>query len=953
MAKEVNPAIFIGLGGTGHKVLLQLKSALLSNYGEVPTVIDMLCFDTDLELLATSQELTYDKKNSGLVTEKVTFDNNEVLGIPIKNPDKLLKFQHIKSWLSDRIAPRIGPTDTGAKQIRQMGRFAIFENYNTQAIKDKIKRKIDSLKDQAKLKTTEYIIKGKPRVHLVFSPCGGTGAGTYIDIVMAIKDIDPRMEVYGWLVMPDFYTSYPMTHSVVKNTYGSLIEMDHMMGKDANPPNCLWSNYPKNPYEVDYSGSGQKVSLGTSSFFTHVYLFDNVTEKGNSIMDVKDVYDRIGRILYLMVSGPGDAMQSAYSNNDDYMWPTSPETNGKRRNYSSMGISQIILDKNYLKELKINRISLAILSTYAYSGEIINPRDIDTFIDSNSWREDRGKDQVIDSLMPRNQLKYETEPLLPSKFKKGCNAELTSNINLFLREWDEKTLKNCNKIRDEIYNNFETKIIEQILNYLSQKGGLQKCKQFINFIFGSFQGMADEIKNEAETHKSNKEKLIKDVAAYLEAIVSEENSFIPIGKEKRIKETCSNYIHNSEKILFESYQNIRKESALLFYNKCLVYLKDKLSQIQKSDNLINEALAETERDSQNLLNTIKVESDFERYIHNFYKDILVLNDSDINLQEAFSGAIDFKSILQIKFVTDIKKIIREYVLTTDAVKSISDLTVEKILQGLPKKIIKNMVSYLDSASSTCIDIDAASFLNNSGRTTMQKFGFICVEDEKDTIFKPDGEVYDSISNEGGYTELKVFSTGDPDKITMIKVAGMFPACSIKKVKDYKAQFELSMSCGGYHYSDTYFEKNAIDLIDAQDEGDSLKWFAVGSALGKIYLDRGGIYLEYFDKQMMPLFEGNRNKNDRSYAYDFFKKNKNYIAYIEKYYLKFRENGKPAITEKFVDYYQKITSIDILGKQFKTIDKQSSEYKHIFLEKNALKQFAESWAKINPEVFGDE
>jgi len=32
MAKIVNPALFIGLGGTGHKVLLQVKKAVLTNY---------------------------------------------------------------------------------------------------------------------------------------------------------------------------------------------------------------------------------------------------------------------------------------------------------------------------------------------------------------------------------------------------------------------------------------------------------------------------------------------------------------------------------------------------------------------------------------------------------------------------------------------------------------------------------------------------------------------------------------------------------------------------------------------------------------------------------------------------------------------------------------------------------------------------------------------------------
>ena len=147
MKKIVNPALFIGLGGTGHKVLLQVKKAILTNYGEVPSGIDMLCFDTDTkELLSSSENLTYRKKNGELVTESIRFENAEVYGIAVKNPDKLLKFEHINQWLSDIVKPKITPSDEGARQIRQMGRFAIFEN-SPEKIREKIREKISRLND--------------------------------------------------------------------------------------------------------------------------------------------------------------------------------------------------------------------------------------------------------------------------------------------------------------------------------------------------------------------------------------------------------------------------------------------------------------------------------------------------------------------------------------------------------------------------------------------------------------------------------------------------------------------------------------------------------------------------------------------------------------------------------------------------------------------------------------
>ena len=169
-----------------------------------------------------------------------------------------------------------------------------------------------------------------------------------------------------------------------------------------------------------------------------------------------------------MISGPGTKMQSAYSNNKDYMYPSSSLTNNKRRNYSSMGISQIILDKQFLKNLKKTQISKVILNAYCYNDHITENEDFAVFIDSNSWREDSGKDMLIDTLMPRNQLKYSTEALYP-KFKKGSNVELKSNVETFLRTWDEKVNTNTSKIKDEVYADFTNKLKDEVSKYLKNK----------------------------------------------------------------------------------------------------------------------------------------------------------------------------------------------------------------------------------------------------------------------------------------------------------------------------------------------------------------------------------------------------------------------------------------------------------------------------------------------------
>ena len=235
---------------------------------------------------------------------------------------------------------------------------------------------------------------------------------------------------------------------------------------------------------------------------------------------------------------------------------------------------------------------------------------------------------------------------------------------------------------------------------------------------------------------------------------------------------------------------------------------------------------------------------------------------------------------------------------------------------------------------------------------MQKFGFICVENKENTVFKEDGEVYQNIRANCGYSELKALTTGDKDTFTMIKIAGMFPACSINRLRQYKDEFETSMINGGYHFSDKYFE-NAMDLFEGDDEDESFKWFVIGSALEKIYLYKGGIYLEFKEKEMKPLYSGNRGKTDRVLCSNYFMKQKEYVNYISNYYEKyFTEHGKPGIREKLINHYKNIESVEVLGKMVSSLDRESPEYKNIYKEKRIIKEFAMTNGIPSAE-FGDE
>ena len=639
-----------------------------------------------------------------------------------------------------------------------------------------------------------------------------------------------------------------------------------------------------------------------------------------------------------MVSGTGDDLMSQYSNNEDYDHASSPETGSKRRNYSSIGMAQIILDKEYLKDIKTNKMYKTILNSFMQTSEFIDETEFDNIIDSNNWREDRNQDQIIDALFPKTDLNYDIESETePDKYEKGCSDDLSSNANLFQSSWEKKINAQCKMISDKIYSDFEVKLPSLISNYIDSVGGMIKTKQFVSYMKGAFQGMREEMDVESTAHKLNYENFEKNSDTYIETIIEVENGFNPYKKSTKIKEAADSYIENINSIMLEKWNYIRKDNAKHFYDKSILLINKISSDVQRVDALIFDATTEIERENQKLVSEEMNEKDFEIYIHKFNDNITTISDNDLSLPEVFS-AIDFKNILNCKSVKDIKNLMSSYVQTSKAIKDVENLTVEKVLKELEPENRDNILTYLDKASSVSINIDETSFLANSSKPNMEEFAIMLTENEDSSYLGNGAAIYNKFDN---MKNIAVSSTGNPNVLTMVKVKGMFPANAIKRIGNWKEDFLSSISKGGYHFSDVYFEKNAIDLIEPKkDKTDSLQWFSIASALGIIGLERGGLSLKYKNRRIEALYLGNRGKTDRSKAFDIFSENKDYIKFIDDAFEKeLSSKGKDAMSKILLEFYNNLDTPAILGKRLSSIDKESDEFHQIQEERESIYNFA--------------
>ena len=146
----VNPSLYIGLGKTGTKVILGVKSLYIKQYGEIPPNISFLCFDDDTSSLNESFiEINYNKLlQDGYhqnVTEKIYLTTDEIIDISYDfNKIEIIDFikKNNIDWLDETILNQL-PRDYNSKNnsivYRQLKRLGFFINYKTFNIFERLK----------------------------------------------------------------------------------------------------------------------------------------------------------------------------------------------------------------------------------------------------------------------------------------------------------------------------------------------------------------------------------------------------------------------------------------------------------------------------------------------------------------------------------------------------------------------------------------------------------------------------------------------------------------------------------------------------------------------------------------------------------------------------------------------------------------------------------------------
>lgn len=355
MAKIFQPTVVIGIGGTGKGIILALKKMIAENckngMSDFP-FLKFLSVDTDISSPVTTSSIkTIKESELTLNKEKETFGLHANFNVV---PDLKNDFPEIDDWFPSSLQYNLTPAELekGAGQKKPIGRFTFAWNANELYTKlsNLLRNPVDVL--TAKEFSVGTNLSNFTNVFICGSICGGTGAGTFLDVAYMVRHIQSTLAtgrqiyIYGMFALSTLFEGIAGDANIKPNCYASLVELDHFMNQYnfENPFRRFHPAY-KN-YRYDYSRSSK---IGPFDF---PFLFDKSND--HFALNSSDNFNEMcARFIYLLTGHEvADVWQSMDNNVRKNLDTTyKKELLDKPINYRSMGTYSIMFPRRMVTQI--------------------------------------------------------------------------------------------------------------------------------------------------------------------------------------------------------------------------------------------------------------------------------------------------------------------------------------------------------------------------------------------------------------------------------------------------------------------------------------------------------------------------------------------------------------------------------------------------------------------------
>jgi hypothetical protein len=330
-----NNHLIIGLGGTGGKVIRELRKTIERNRDAKGNSPSEALFE--FAYLDTSPDVTNETHEWHVLGKDVSLGAAQRRVCPAQGVLPILadpqSFPGMRDWIEPRKVFDFVDTGTaGASQRRKLGRLVFAQNA----------KEIRELLDD-RLKQLETVSKSaQATIHVVCGLAGGTGSGFIVDTIAQLRVLRPhegdhRILVYA--LLPDEGSTWGEAvagySTYYANGYAALSELNAMGARRYHPINVV---------------DGKR--MAAAKYFNGCYLVNHINE--NKVrFDVKDEVPRImAEFLYQKtLNKRWTALERAENGENDTNFIEMDDGEAARaKMFMSFGIKRVVVPEQEIKE---------------------------------------------------------------------------------------------------------------------------------------------------------------------------------------------------------------------------------------------------------------------------------------------------------------------------------------------------------------------------------------------------------------------------------------------------------------------------------------------------------------------------------------------------------------------------------------------------------------------------
>ena len=461
--------LVIGLGGTGLNVVYSLKRQYERAFGtQRPPGTRFLVLDT-----VDAQP-----------TKGVHLEAAEFIKLAIPDATRVLNQNPtVQRWFPTEPGIALGRTWHGSRQCRALGRMALF--HHADYVQNVIRTRLLELRaivlddEETGIRVSDQGIL----VQVIGSLSGGTGSGILLDVAHICRSIlsdahGLASHLVGMVLLPQAIMGGATTAQVEGNTYATMVELDHYMGLPIDKI-------------VEYYYGSESVSVRRAPFSV-VYVINSIQNRATPHASVEDVYDRMAMVAYLSAGGAGRGAIDIIDNLRVYL---GMDFNGKKGLYSSVGASELFLDRERVVREMVIRTSLEALDlSFSNTGDDGVGQEVHEFLAANHVTGD-GKDQRMDALLAPNQRRPAALDDVVERKDLTSLARISDSYRNAARAESQERI---DESRPPFEANALRQLEEKILSTMSRPGGLSHAVSFLNRLIGRYEVFRHEMMQEAE-----------------------------------------------------------------------------------------------------------------------------------------------------------------------------------------------------------------------------------------------------------------------------------------------------------------------------------------------------------------------------------------------------------------------------------------------------------------------